>query len=60
MEVNTIGNSIGILDILVLSCFLVANIILGLISRRKCWDVKEAVFGSFLFFSSKYYSGTYK
>ena len=45
METNIIGNSIGTLDILVLSCFLVANIILGLISRRKCWDVKEAVFG---------------
>ena len=45
METSTFGNTIGTLDILVLSCFLVANIILGLISRRKCWDVKEAVFG---------------
>ena len=45
METNIIGNSIGSLDILVLSCFLVATIILGLISRRKCWDNKEAVFG---------------
>ena len=45
MEVNTIGNSIGTLDILVLSCFLVANVILGIFSRNKCWDINETVFG---------------
>ena len=45
MEVYTIGNSIGTLDILVLSCFLVANVILGIFSRNKCWDINETVFG---------------
>ena len=45
METNTIASNMGVLDVLVLSIFLVSNIILGFISRRKCWDVKEAVFG---------------
>ena len=45
METNTIVNNMGILDIFLISVFLVANVVLGFISRRKCWDVKEAVFG---------------
>ena len=45
METNIIVNNMGILDIFFISVFLVANIVLGFISRKKCWDVKEAVFG---------------
>ena len=45
METNTIVSNIGVLDIFFISIFLVSNIVLGLISRRKCWDNKEAVFG---------------
>ena len=45
METNTIVSSMGVLDIFFISIFLVGNIVLGFISRRKCWDVKEAVFG---------------
>ena len=45
METNTFVNNMGILDIFLISVFLVANVVLGFISRRKCWDVKEAVFG---------------
>lgn len=44
MEPNVVSN-MGILDIFFISVFLVANVVLGFISRRKCWDVKEAVFG---------------
>ena len=52
METNTFGNTIGTLDILVLSCFLVVNVVLGFISRKKCWDVKETVFGKTSKFSN--------
>ena len=45
METNTVINTMGVLDIFFISVFLVANVVLGFISRRKCWDVKEAVFG---------------
>ena len=45
METSTIVSNMGILDIFFISIFLVANIVLGFVSRRKCWDVKEAVFG---------------
>ena len=45
METNTVINTMGVLDIFFISVFLVGNIVLGIISRRKCWDVKEAVFG---------------
>ena len=45
METNTIVSNMGVLDIFFISVFLVGNIVLGIISRRKCWDVKEAVFG---------------
>ena len=41
METNTIVSNIGVLDIFFISVFLVSNIVLGLISRRKCWDNKE-------------------
>lgn len=44
MEPNVVSN-MGILDIFFISVFLVANVVLGFTSRRKCWDVKEAVFG---------------
>ena len=52
METNTFGNTIGTLDIIVLSCFLVVNVVLGFISRKKCWDVKETVFGKTSKFSN--------
>ena len=51
METNTIVSNIGVLDIFFISVFLVSNIVLGLISRRKCWDNKEAVFGKMSNFS---------
>ena len=51
METNTIVSNMGVLDIFFISIFLVSNIVLGLISRRKCWDNKEAVFGKMSNFS---------
>ena len=45
METNTVINTMGVLDIFFISVFLVANIVLGILNRNKCWDVKEVVFG---------------
>jgi Na+/proline symporter len=36
---------IGVLDVLFISVFLVCNVILGFISRNKCDDINETVFG---------------
>ena len=45
METNTIVSSMGVLDIFFISVFLVGNIFLGILSRNRCWDIKEVVFG---------------
>ena len=52
METSTIVSNMGVLDIFFISVFLVGNIVLGFISRRKCWDAKEAVFGKSSKFSN--------
>ena len=45
METNTVINTMGVLDIFFISVFLVGNIFLGILSRNRCWDIKEVVFG---------------